>query len=84
MGSTVNFYHLGAGGNNGKDLAQDFFFFLVTLHGIWAVSSLTRDCIYVPCSRSAESYHWTTKEVCWLWILAIAPEKELKVLDFSD
>ena len=33
----------------------DSFFFLAVLHGIWKLSSLTRDWIHSPCIGSAES-----------------------------
>ena len=39
------------------------FFFLVALRGMQDLSSPTRDWTHAPCSGSAESCHWTTREV---------------------
>ena len=36
-------------------LRKTFFFFLAELHGIWNLSSLTRDQTHTPCSGSIES-----------------------------
>ena len=38
-------------------------FFLVMQHSTWDLSSLTSEWILAPCSGSAESYHWTSREI---------------------
>ena len=35
----------------------------LTPHGMWGLSSPTRDGTHVPCSGSLESNHWTTRKV---------------------
>ena len=40
-----------------------FCFFLVMQHSTWDLSSLTSEWILAPCSGSAESYHWTSREI---------------------
>ena len=40
-----------------------FCVFLAMPHGIWNLSSLTRDWTHAPCNRSVSLNHWTTREV---------------------
>ena len=48
-------------------LASLFVCFLATLHGMWDLSSLTRDQSYNPALAAQSPNHWTAKEVpAWL------------------